>query len=164
MSINIIIKHSGCKFVLTLPLEFHYRHLSLINRGRVTHICARTLDHHCFRSWLVACSAPSHTSMNVSFFVKLTLGDKFQWSCKRNTTNLIPENAFENVGCITVAIMYRSQYVNDTSVQAIVLVFEFLTDMGVIFSRVFFLNNELNLLPRTPQCRINILHKDNLQG
>ena len=43
------------------------------------HISVSELDHHWFRLWLVACSAPSHYLTQCWFIVNWTLGNKFWW-------------------------------------------------------------------------------------
>ena len=43
------------------------------------------LCHHCFRSWLVACSAPSH-HLNQCWYIDIwTPGNIFQWNSYKNT-------------------------------------------------------------------------------
>ena len=52
----------------------------LIHWGRVTHICGGNIDQHCFRKWLVACSAPSHYLNQCWNIVNWTLRNKpLQW-------------------------------------------------------------------------------------
>ena len=45
-------------------------------------------------------------------YVNETLGNKFQWNLNRISELLIQENAFENVVCGIVAILYRPQCIN----------------------------------------------------
>ena len=59
----------------------------LTHRGRVTHICVHKLCHHCFRQWLVACLAPSHSLNQCWNIVNGTLRNKFHsrkdiWKCR----------------------------------------------------------------------------------
>ena len=56
-------------------------------------------NHHWFRQWLVAWSAPSHYRNQWWNIVNWTLGNKLQWNFDRNSNIFIEENAFENVVC-----------------------------------------------------------------
>ena len=78
---------------------------------RVTHICVGNLVQHCFRQWLVACSAPGQYLNQCWNIVNWTLGDKLQWKFNRNLNTLIHENAFENVIWEIAAILSRPQCV-----------------------------------------------------
>ena len=52
----------------------------------VLHICVDKLGKHCFRLWLVACSAPGHYYLNQCWLVvNWTPRNKFQWNTNRNT-------------------------------------------------------------------------------
>ena len=54
-------------------------------------------NHHWFRQWLVAWSAPSHYLNQWWNIVNLTPRNKFQWNVNQNSYIVIEENAFENV-------------------------------------------------------------------
>ena len=84
----------------------------LTHWGRVTHICVSKLDHHCFRSRLVACTAPSHYLNQCWIIVNWTLRNKLQCNLNRNSNIFIQENAFESDVCETAAILSRPQCVN----------------------------------------------------
>ena len=59
--------------------RYQYPRNGLTHGGRVTHICVNILDHHWFRSWLVAWSAPSHYLNQCWDIVNWTLRNKLQW-------------------------------------------------------------------------------------
>ena len=61
-------------------------------------------NHHCFRQWLVAWSAPSHYLNQCWIIVDWTLRNKVQGNLNRNSNNFIQENAFENVVCEMASI------------------------------------------------------------
>ena len=61
-------------------------------------------NHHWFRQWLVAWSAPSHCLNQCWNIVNWTLENKFQWNRNRNSNILIQENAFEYVVCQMASI------------------------------------------------------------
>ena len=64
-------------------------------------------NHHWFRRWLVACSAPSHYLNKCWNVVNWTLKDKLHWNFNLNPLILIQENVFENVVLKTAAILPR---------------------------------------------------------
>ena len=76
--------------------------LSLNSLSRVTHICVSRLDHHWFRKWLVAWSAPSHYLNQCWNIVNWILRKKLQWNLNHNLYIFIQENAIENVVCQNV--------------------------------------------------------------
>ena len=79
----------------------------LIRWGRMTHICVSKPDHHCFRQWFVACSAPSHCRKQCrNIFIGLLVTNLTEIWIK------IQENSFENVVCKMAAISSRPQWVN----------------------------------------------------
>ena len=84
----------------------------LIHWGRETHICVSKVDHHWFRWWLGAWSAPSHYLHQGWDIVSWTLRNKLQWNFNSNSYILIEENAFENIAWKMVAILSRPQCVN----------------------------------------------------
>ena len=61
-------------------------------------------NHHWFRRWLVAWSAPSHYLNQCWNIVDSTLGNKLQWNFNRNSNIFIQENAFKNVVCELASI------------------------------------------------------------
>ena len=83
----------------------------LTHWGGVTHICVSQLDHHCFRSWPVACTAPSHYLNQCWTIVNWTLSNKLQCNLNRNSNTFIQENALESVVCEMAAILSRPQCV-----------------------------------------------------
>ena len=69
-------------------------------------------NHHWFRWWLVAWSAPSHYLNQCWIVVNWTLKNIFQWKSNQNTTIFIEENARQNVVCEMASILSRPQCVN----------------------------------------------------
>ena len=72
----------------------------------MTHIGVSKPDHHWFRLWLGAWSAPSHIWTNAGV---LSIGNKPQWNINGNSIIFIEENAFENVVCEMAAILSQHQ-------------------------------------------------------
>ena len=60
-------------------------------------------NHHRFRWWLGAWSAPSHHLNQWWNVVNWNLRNKLQWNLKRKSYIFIQENTFENVVCKIVA-------------------------------------------------------------
>ena len=81
--------------------------------GRVTHICVSKLTIIGFIQWLVAWPAPSYHLNQCWNIVNWTIRNKIRWNLNRNSYISIKENAFENVVWKMVAILSRSQSVND---------------------------------------------------
>ena len=75
----------------------------------------RWSNHHRFRQWLVAWSAPSHYLNQCWNIVNWTLGNKLQWNFNRNSNISFLENALESVVCEIAAILSRSQCVKEAS-------------------------------------------------
>ena len=71
-------------------------------------------NHHWFRKWLVAWSAPSHYQNQCWNIVQKTPRNKLQWNFNRNSNTFIQENAFESVVCEKAAILSRPQCAKDT--------------------------------------------------
>ena len=69
-------------------------------------------NHHWFRQWLVAWSAPSHYLNQCSNIVNWTLRNNLQWNLNRISFIFIQENVFENVVCKMAIISSRPQCVN----------------------------------------------------
>ena len=69
-------------------------------------------NHHWFREWLAAWSAPSHYLDQCWNIVKSNLRNKLQWNRKRNSHIFIQENALENVVCEMAVLLSRRQCVN----------------------------------------------------
>ena len=67
---------------------------SLTHWGLVAHIRISKLDHHWYRQWLVACSAPSHYLNQCWYTVKWTTGNTFRWNFNKNCNIFIQENEF----------------------------------------------------------------------
>ena len=76
------------------------------------HICVSELGKHCFRQWLVACSAPSHYLNQWWLIVNWTLRNKLKWNSNQNTKLFINENTFENVAREMVVIVSKGWWVN----------------------------------------------------
>ena len=68
-------------------------------------------NHHWFRQWLIAGSAPSHYLNQCWNIVNWTNRNKLQWSRNRNTYIFIQENTLENIFWKMAAILSRSQCV-----------------------------------------------------
>ena len=71
---------------------------SIVDRGRLSHICVSKLNHLWFRWWLVVCLVPSHNLNHCWHVIDWIHGSKFQWNLNQNTI-FIQENVFENVVC-----------------------------------------------------------------
>ena len=74
-----------------------------------------TLGQHCFRQWLVACSAPDHWLNQCWLDINSTLRNKFQWNLNQNTEFFFHNHAFEVVVCQLSAILFRLQCFYKTS-------------------------------------------------
>ena len=72
----------------------------------------RKSNHHWFRWWLVAWSAPNHYLNQCWNIVNWTLRNKIQWNSNRNPNIFIQENALENVVCEMASISSRPQCIN----------------------------------------------------
>ena len=68
-------------------------------------------NHHWFRYWLVAWSAPSNYLNQYWNIVNWNFGNKLQWNLNRNSHIFIQENAFESVVCEIASILSRPQCV-----------------------------------------------------
>ena len=68
-------------------------------------------NHHWFRQWLIAGSAPSHYLNQCWNIVNWTNRNKLQWSGNRNSYIFIQENTLENIFWKMAAILSRSQCV-----------------------------------------------------
>ena len=75
------------------------------------------INHHRFRSWLVAWSAPSHFLIQCWDIINSNLRNKLLWNLKRNSYIFIQENAFEYVVCEMATMFSRPQWVNAFSTQ-----------------------------------------------
>ena len=95
---------------VSLKITDDYRHFSIEAGWRI--YCVTEVSHHCFRQWLVACSAPSHYLNQCWLIVYWILSSKFQWNSNRNSNIFIEENMYENIVCKMVAILSRPQCVN----------------------------------------------------
>ena len=73
-----------------------------------THLGVNDPDHHWFRLWLVACSAPSHYLNKCWLIVKWTLRKKLKWNFNENVLIFIQEN----VVCKMSAIWFWPQCVD----------------------------------------------------
>ena len=76
----------------------------------------RLTNHHWFRQWLVAWTAPSHSLNQCWNIVNWTLRNKLQWNFNRNSYIFIQENALENVVCEMASILPRPQCVNHVEI------------------------------------------------
>ena len=68
-------------------------------------------NHHWFRWWLVAWSAPSHYLKQWWNVVNWTLRNKLHWNFIPNSNIFIQQNALENVVCEMASILSRPQCV-----------------------------------------------------
>ena len=71
----------------------------------------RQTNHHSFRQWLVALSAPSHYLNQCWTIVNWTLRNKLQQHFNRNSNIFIQENAFESIVCNMAFTLPGPQYV-----------------------------------------------------
>ena len=72
-------------FHLTLNWAFdYYPKIGLPHWNQVAHICVSKLDHHWFRWWLVAWSAPSHYLKQWWYIVNWIPRNKLQWNFNRS--------------------------------------------------------------------------------
>ena len=72
----------------------------------------RQSNHHWFRLWLVAWSAPSHYLNQCWIIINSNHRNKLRWNPRRNSSIFILENAFENVVCEMASTLSRPQWVN----------------------------------------------------
>ena len=95
----------------------HQQVLIAFNSLRLSDAYMRQLtNHHCFREWLVAWSAPSHSVNQLWNIDNSNLKNKLQWNPKQNSYIFIQENAFENVVCEMAAILSRPQFVKGKNI------------------------------------------------
>ena len=71
----------------------------------------RQTNHHWFRWWLVAWTAPSHYLNQCWNIINWTLGNKLQWNFNQNSYIFIHENALKTVVWKKAAILSRPQCV-----------------------------------------------------
>ena len=71
----------------------------------------RETNHHWFRYWLVAWTAPSHYLNSCWNIVNWILRNKFPWNFNRYSNIFIQENAFENGVCEMASILSRPRCV-----------------------------------------------------
>ena len=94
-------------------ISFALTHCNTLNSLRPSDAYMRRWsNHHWFREWLVAWSAPSHYLNRCWNIVNRTLGNKLQWNLNRNLSIFIQENLFEIVVWKMAAILSRPQWVN----------------------------------------------------
>ena len=80
-------------------------------------------NHHWFRQWLVAWTAPSHYLNQCRNILNLTPRNKLQWNFNRYSNIFIQENPFQNVVWKMAAILSRPQCVNTGNSHAWKMVF-----------------------------------------
>ena len=68
-------------------------------------------NHHWFRKWFVTWSAPSHHLSQCCNIINSNLRSKIKWHLTWNSYIFIQDNAFENIACEMVAVLYRPQWV-----------------------------------------------------
>ena len=93
-------------------------------------ICISVLCEHCFRKWLVACSATNHYLNQCSFIGNWTNKNKLLWNSNQNTNFFIKGNAFKNVDCEVVTILSRRRSVKACNVIIIS------NDMTLLYSKI----------------------------
>ena len=93
--------------------------ISLINSGRVTHICISKLGQHCVRWCLVAGPAPSHYLNQCWNIVNWTLRNKLQWNLNENSHIFIQGKASENVIWQMAAILFRPHVLRASNTESI---------------------------------------------
>ena len=116
------------------------------------HICVSELGKHCFRQWLVACSAPSHYLNQWWLIVNWTLRNKLKWNSNQNTKLFINENTFENVAREMVVIVSKGWWVNHDILSVYILYLLFINDntfenvareIVVIVSKGWWVNHDI---------------------
>ena len=112
MNIDCILILGLLNDLMHINLIIHKAGRVLIHWGRVMHICGCKIVHHCFRQWLVLCSAPSHYRHQRWLIVNWNHRNTLQWNSNRNSHIFIQENSYENAVCKIVVILCRPQYVN----------------------------------------------------
>ena len=103
------VANSSLRFVV-FPPQFPR---SLTHWGRVTHICVSKLIIIGSDNGLSPSRRQAIYQNQCWNIVNLTLGNKLQWNLNRNWYIFIQENAFENIVCVTAAILSRPQCVKD---------------------------------------------------
>ena len=104
-----------------IMITFLYQNIPLhINSLRPSDAYMRQwTNHHWFRYWLVAWTAPSHYLKQCWIIVNWSLRNKLQWNFNRNSNIFIQENALEHVVCEMASILSRPQCVNGLIVSAL---------------------------------------------
>ena len=95
--------------VFSIELPSKDTHNSFRSSGAYIH---QQINHHWFRQWLVAWTAPSHYLNQCRNIVNLTQRNKLQWNFYRYSYILIEENPFQNVVWKMAAILPWPQCVN----------------------------------------------------
>ena len=113
------------KMVFILKLKSALAYITVNSLRPSDAYMRRWTNHHCFRKWLVAWTAPSHFLNQCWNIVNWTLWNKFQWIFNRNSNIFIYENEFESVVCEMAAILSRPQCVKMFSRGHWVAVFNF---------------------------------------
>ena len=83
----------------TTKLSMKLGHKLLTHLPLVPHIRVSESSQHRFRSWFVACSAPSHYLNQCWLIANRNPVNKFQWNSYQNSIIFYQENAFEIVVC-----------------------------------------------------------------
>ena len=83
----------------------------------------RKTNHHWFRLWLVAWTAPSHYMNQCWNIVNWTLRNKLLWYFNRNSNIFIQENALENVVCEMAYSLSRPECVKRDTKTAYTVIF-----------------------------------------
>ena len=79
-------------YINSLSLEgFNISAWNLVEwcRGHVTHNCVSGLDSHCFRKWLVTCSAPSHYLNQWWIIIDWIIRNKFQCNSNQSAKSFV---------------------------------------------------------------------------
>ena len=80
------------KHLISLQVEIR----AWLLQALMMHICVSELGQHCFRQWLVACSAPSHHLNQCWLIINWTPRNKVQWNLNWNSNIFIQGNGYEN--------------------------------------------------------------------
>ena len=120
----------------------------------VTHICISELSNHCliyFSWWLVPCFTPSYYLNQCWLAINWTPSNKPLWSFNQNTIIFSLKNAFENVVCKILAILFRPKCVDTRGTTRV--------SLGGCFKNAFELSN-LNSLEILYKIALSMYEQD----
>ena len=102
----MLLMMKSMKFLIRAPTIIFFFFISLRWRTYAS------VNHHCFREWLIAWLTQSHY-LNQSWNVVIwMLWNKLQWHLNCNSCIFIHENAFRNIVCQKATILSRPQWAN----------------------------------------------------